>query len=139
MSTESLPNVVTIAPKEETPSEKNERQLYQLVDTSAALIGGVDVAAKVMGFDRGDWRRTIDRKGRYLAVEHVMRFGARLMQHRSEAAQRIAVAMMQPFDMIAMPRVQMTAAEQARRYKQMLDAMSPACGVDLARKALETP
>lgn len=139
MSTESLANVIELEPKDETPEGKNERNLYRLVDSSLALIGGKEIAADVMGVDRGDLTRALAFKGRYLAVEHVMRFGARLMQYSPETAQRIAVAIMRPFDLVVAPRVQLTAAEQARRYKQMLDAMSPACGVDLARKALETP
>lgn len=139
MSQESLANVVEIAPKDDTSEGKNERNLYRLVEASLAMIGGKEVAADVMKVDRGDLTRALAGKGRYLAVEHVMRFGGRLAQYSPETAQRIAVAIMRPFDLVVSPRVQLTAAEQARRYKQLLDAMSPACGVDLARKALETP
>jgi acyl-CoA synthetase (NDP forming) len=92
-----------------------------------------------MRIDRGDLTRALEGKTRYLAVEHVMRFGARLAQFSPETAQRIAVALVRPLDCIVFPRVQLTAAEQARRYKQMLDLMSQAAGVDLARKALEMP
>ena len=67
------------------------------------------------------------------------RFGERLVQYSPETAQRIAVGIVGAWDLVITPRIQLTAAEQARRYKQLLDAMSPACGVDLARKALETP
>lgn len=139
MSAESLANVVELEPKSETSERKNERSVYRLVEASLGQVGGIESAATIMKFDRGDLRRALDDKGRYLAVEHVMRFGARLMEYSPETAQRIAVAVMRPFDLIVSPRVQLTAAEQARRYKAMLDAMSTAAGVDLAKKALETP
>ena len=42
-------------------------------------------------------------------------------------------------DALVMPRVQMTAAEQLRRAKQLVDVMSGAAGVDLWSKAMETP
>jgi hypothetical protein len=139
MSVESLANVIELEPKSETSERTNERGVYRLVEASLGLVGGIESAASIMKFDRGDLRRALDDKGRYLAVEHVMRFGKRLMQHSPETAQRIAVTVMRPFDLIVSPRVQMTAAEQARRYKSMLDALSGAAGVDLASKALETP
>jgi hypothetical protein len=139
MSAESRTNVVELEPKNETPIAKTERELYRLVDASAELIGGIGTASTVMGIDRGDWRRTLDRNGRYLAVEHVMRFGERLMQFSPETAQRIATAMMRPFDLIVFPRVQMTAAERARRHENMLRVLGAAMGVDLVAKSLETP
>lgn len=141
MSAESKTNVVDIGPATaaEDPREKEERDLYRLIRDSMELVGGVESAAKIMGVDRGDLRRALDRSGRYIAIEHARRLGARLAQRNPETAQRIAIALVSPFEVVVFPRVQLTAAEQARRYKQMLDAMSPACGVDLARKALETP
>ncbi len=139
MSQESLANVVELQPRDEAPLAKTEREIYALIDSSAALIGGVDVASKLMGFDRGDWRRTLDRKGRYLAVEHVMRFGERIQQYSPETAQRIGAVLARPFDLVVYPRVQLTAAERARRMENMLRAMGASMGVDLVGKALETP
>lgn len=74
---------------------------------------------------------------RYLAVEHVMRFGERLLQFSPETAQRIAVAMMRPFDLVVFPRVQLTAAERARRLEQLVRSMP--LGDQLVARALETP
>ena len=138
MSAEPLANVVGITAKETTRSE-SERELYRLIESSLEMVGGVKVAAGIMRCDRGDLRRALDDSGRYIAIEHIRRFGERLVQYSPETAQRIAVGLVNPFDVVVTPRTQLTAAEQARRYKQMLDAMSPACGVDLAKKALETP
>lgn len=140
MSAEPLANVVELAPKDETPARKNELRIYHLVQASADLLGGISISADVMGIDRGDLNRALNPKdARYLAVEHVMRFCGRLVLSHPETAYRIGAAFVQPMDALVMPRIQLTAAEQARRYKQMLDAMSPACGIDLAKKALETP
>lgn len=138
MSSEPLANVVELEGKEKKEADP-ERDLYRLIRDSMELVGGINNAAEIMGVDRGDLRRSLDRAGRYIAIEHARRFGERLAQYSPETAQRIAIALVRPFDVVVFPRVQLTAAEQARRYKQMLDAMSPACGVDLAKKALETP
>lgn len=138
MSAEPLANVVGMTAKESSRSEP-ERELYRLIETSLDLVGGVRVAAGIMRCDRGDLRRALDDSGRYIAIEHMRRFGERLVQYSPETAQRIAVGIVGAWDLVITPRIQLTAAEQARRYKQLLDTMSPACGVDLARKALETP
>lgn len=140
MTAEPLSNVVELEPKSETTAKKNEREVYRLIDANLGNVGGIESAAEIMGLDRGDLRRALDGgKGRYLAVEHVMRFADRLRVKSPESAQRIAVAVMRPFDMVVAPRVQMTAAEQARRMRNRLQAMSEACGVDLVALALETP
>ena len=140
MSAEPQLNVVELQPRDETPLAKTERQLYELIEVSAALVGGKDIAAKLMEFDKGDWRRTFDRNGRYLAVEHVMRLNARLLENEHQvAAMHIGAPLTRPADALVMPRVQMTQAEQNRRARQMMDAMSAAAGVDLWSKAMETP
>lgn len=136
MSAEALSNVVELAPKDETPARKNELFIYRTIEANLGAVGGIESAAEIMELDRGDLRRALDGKARFLAVEHVMRFNARIAQ---ETAMRIGAAFMRTCDAIVTARVQLTAAEQARRYKQMLDAMSAGVGVDLARKALETP
>jgi hypothetical protein len=138
MTAEPLSNLVEIEPKSLTSAEKNERDVYRLIDANLGNVGGIESAAKIMGLDRGDLRRALDGgKGRYLAAEHVMRFCARLREKSPESAQRIAVAMMRPFDLVVAPRVQMTAAEQARRAKKKLDALSAVAGVDLWAQAME--
>lgn len=138
MSVEPLSNLVELEPKSEAPAKKNEREVYRLIDANLGNVGGIESAAEIMGLDRGDLRRALDGgKGRYLAVEHVMRFAERLRVKSPESAQRIAVAIMRPFDMVVAPRVQMTAAEQARRARKKMDAMSAVTGVDLWAQAME--
>lgn len=136
MSAEALSNLIELAPKDETPARKNELSIYRTVEASLGAVGGIESAASIMEIDRGDLRRALDGKARFLAVEHVMRFCARLDQ---TAAMRIGSAFVRPMDALVMPRVQLTAAEQSRRAKQLLDALSGAAGVDLWSKAMETP
>jgi hypothetical protein len=139
MSTEPLANIVEIDGKKEDPREKDERDLYRLIRDSMELVGGIGNTAKIMGVDRGDLSRALDRSGRYIAIEHVRRFGERLVQYSPETAQRIGAALVRPFDLVVFPRVQLTAAERARRYENLLRVMGQAMGVDLVNKALETP
>ena len=137
MSAELLSNVVELEPKSETPAKKNERDIYRIVQASVGLVGGIESAADIMEVDRGDLTRALGFKGRYLAVEHVMRYGERLLQFSPETAQRIAAAVMRPFDLVVFPRVQLTAAERARRLEQLVRSMP--LGDQLVAKALETP
>ena len=139
MIEESLANVVEIEPKGTTPEDRNERDLYRLIKASTGMVGGADKAAEIMKVNEADLSRALNGKGRYLAIEHVMRFGGRLAQYSPETSQRIAAAVMRPFDLIAFPRVQMTAAERARRHENMLRVIGAAMGVDLVAKSLETP
>ena len=139
MIAEPLSNLVELEPKVETPFAKTVTEIYRLVDSSKEMVGGADSAATIMSIDRGDLRRALDRKGRYLAIEHVMAFNERLVQFSPETAQRINAAFVRVSDMLVYPRVQLTAAERARRMENMLRAMSAASGVDLVSKALETP
>lgn len=117
--------------------EASTRRLYRLVDDNLNHVGGIECAAGIVGIDRGDLRRALDHKGRYLAVEHVMAIGARMRRFSPETSQRIAAAMMQPFDLVIFPRQQLTAAERARRLENLMRSMP--LGDELVRKALETP
>lgn len=136
MSAEGLSNLVELEPKNETPARKNELSIYRIVEANLGAVGGIESAADIMQLDRGDLRRALDGKARLLAVEHVMRFNARIAQ---DTAMRIGAAFVRTCDALVMPRVQMTAAEQLRRAKQLVDVMSGAAGVDLWSKAMETP
>lgn len=131
-----------------TSTERSIRQLYALVEANLERVGGLDSAATLMRIDRGDLRRAIDagirppantaQSGRrYLAVDHLMRFGERVIQYSSEAAQRIATAFVRPMDLLVFPRVQMTAAEKCRRYEAMFHRMP--LGNELMREALTAP
>lgn len=138
MSSEPLANVAELDGKDRKDADP-ERDLYRLIRDSMELVGGVGCAAKIMKVDRGDLTRALDRAGRYIAIEHAMRFGERLVQYSPETAQRIGAALVRPFDLVVFPRVQLTAAERARRYENLLRVVGQAMGVDLVSKALETP
>lgn len=139
MSAEPLSNLVELAPKTETPFAKTVTEVYRLVRDSLPMVGGSDSAATIMGIDRGDLTRALNRASRYLAVEHVMSFTERLVQHSPEMAARINAAIVRPADMLVYPRVQLTAAERARRHENTLRTLGAAMGVDLVAKSLETP
>lgn len=72
MSAEPLSNLVESAPKVETSFSKTVTELYGLVRDALPLVGGAGIAADIMGVDRGDLTRALNRASRYLAVEHVM-------------------------------------------------------------------
>ncbi len=137
MSAEPLSNLVELAPKVETPFAKTVGEVYRLVRDHLPMVGGMEVAAETMGIERGDLRRALDRSGRYLAVEHVMAFTERLVQFSPETAARVNAAVVRPADMLVYPRVQLTAAERARRLENLMRSMP--LGDELVRKALETP
>lgn len=139
MSAEVLSNVVELEPKSETSAKKNERDLYRLVQASVGLVGGIESAADIMEVDRGDLTRALNGKGRYLAIEHVMRFGDRLRQFSPETAQRLGAIAMRPLDLVVFPRVQLTAAERARRHENTLRKLGEAMGIDLVSQSLEAP
>jgi hypothetical protein len=143
MSAEPLTNVVDLVPdstmkaKPDNALTKSKNEVYRLVKDSIDLVGGMDVASEICGIDRGDLRRALDKAGRYLAVDHVMAFTERLVLFNPETAQKIAAAIVRPSDMLVFPRVQITAAERARRLENMLRRMPH--GDVLVREALETP
>ena len=122
--------------KQPTPAQ-SVKEVYRLTRDSMELVGGAMSTAKIMGCDQGDLTRALNRSGRYLAIDHLAEFGARLVQYSPETAQRLAMAMIRPFDMLVYPRVQITAAERARRLENLLRSMP--LGAELVRKALETP
>lgn len=134
-------------PNGEASIDRSIRQLYALIEANLERVGGLDCAATLMKIDRGDLRRAIDAgkrpaaanasARRYLAVDHVMRLGGRVIEYSPEAAQRIAAAFVRPMDLLVFPRVQMTAAEKCRRYEAMFHRMP--LGSELMREALSAP
>lgn len=100
---------------DEPAVERQISALYALVKTAVGVLGGVDQGADAMGIDRGDLNRALNRNGRYLTVDHIMRLGNRLRELDLETAQRIAVAFVAPLDLIVAPRTQMTFAEMEDR------------------------
>jgi len=140
MSAEPLSNLVELEPKDESPAEKLERDVYRFVQSILSVVGGHDTAARIMRMDSGDLTRALAPKPtRNLTVQNIMRLGAHLAQSSPVTAQRLAAAILKPFDLVVSPRTQLTAAEQARRARKLMNAMSAACGVDLWAQAMEDP
>lgn len=118
--------VISLHKSAEKQAEKPGREkpidaLYKLVEAHVDHVGGFEQAAALMRIDRGDLRRAFNNDGRYLAIDHVMRFGEGLGQRGEiETAQRIAIAIVGPMDLTVYPRSQMTMIEAERRLMAML-------------------
>jgi hypothetical protein len=117
--------------------EASITRVYSLVETNLGSVGGLDSAAKVAKLDRGDFRRALDRAGRYLAIDHVMRIAARMRQFNASAATLLAAAVVRPAGLLVFPLVEMPAEEKARRLEQLVRSMP--LGEQLLQHALETP
>lgn len=115
----------------------NARKIYRSVSDGIGSLGGLDVAAGVCGTNAGDLRRSIDRDGRRLCIEHAMSIGMRLCKYNASLATRIASAFVFPFGLEVFPRVTLTPEEKARRLERMLRSMP--LGDQLVEEALKTP
>jgi hypothetical protein len=103
--------------------EREARQLYRMVVDGIENIGGIEIAAGIVGLNRGDVRRCVDRDGRRLAVEHAMSLGARLRIYNPQLATKIAAAFVAPFDLCVFPRVTLTDKERADRLESLVRRM----------------
>jgi hypothetical protein len=115
----------------------NARKLYRFVSDGLGSLGGLDVAAGVCGTNAGDLRRSLDRDGRRLCVDHAMAIGMRLCRYNATLATQIASAFVFPFGLEVFPRVTLTPEERARRLERMLRSMP--LGEQLVEEALKTP
>jgi hypothetical protein len=120
---------------------KYAKNVYRLIDDNLGSFGGIEGAAGIVGLDRGELRRAIDRgspnQPRYLYVDHVMALLARLRQHNAGKATELAAALVYPAGFLVFPLVEMTAEEKARRLEQMLRSMP--LGEQLIEEALKKP
>lgn len=116
-------------------------KVYSLVNNGMASIGGLDVAAGVCGINAGDLRRSLDRDGRRLSVDHVMAIMTRIRKYNGAAATQIAASIVYPADLMVFPRVEMKPEEENRRLKARLRAIGSSIGVgdQLIEEALKTP
>lgn len=117
------------------------RRAYRLLSDGVHSIGGLDVAAGVCGTNAGDLRRSFDRDGRRLALDHAVAIGARIRRFNTGLATQIGAAIVRPIELMVFPRVTMTEAEENRRLKARLLAIGNSLGVgaQLVEEALETP
>lgn len=116
-------------------------KVYTLVSNGLSAIGGLDVAAGVCGCHAGDLRRSLDRDGRRLSVDHAMAIMSRVRKFNGTVATQIAAALVYPAGLLVFPRVEMTADEQNRRLRARLMAIGTSMGVgdQLVEEALKTP
>ena len=121
------------APKD--PAEEAIRAFYKVAKACADLLGGPDQAAIRMKVDRSDLTRALNRNGRYLTADHIIRLGTALRDEYSETAQRLAVALVAPMGFLVMTRSQMTAAEKKDRLLSYVRRCFPTCE-EMISKAL---
>jgi hypothetical protein len=116
-------------------------KVYADVNNGLAVIGGLDVAAGVCGMNAGDLRRSLDRDGRRLSVDHAMAIMTRIRKFNGSVATKIAASLVYPAGLLVFPRVEMSAEEENRRLKAKLSAVGNAMGVGeaLIEDALKTP
>jgi hypothetical protein len=103
--------------------EDAERRVYRLLEDGIGELGGLTVAAGVCGIDRGDLRRALDHKGRYVAVEHAMAIGGRLRRFNYGLATKLGSAIVECFDLDVFPRTALTDKERADRLEAMVRSM----------------
>lgn len=117
------------------------KNVYKLFNNGLAVIGGLDVAAGVCGLNAGDLRRSLDRDGRRLSVEHAMAIMTRIRRFNGSIATQLASAIVYPAGLLVFPRVEMKPEEENRRLKARLLAIGNSMGVGdaLVEEALKTP
>jgi hypothetical protein len=113
------------------------RKVYRSICDNLESVGGIETAAGICGIDRGDLRRALDRKSRYLAVEHVMAIVARMRRFNAGKATEIAASVVYPMGFLVFPLVELPAEEKARRLEKLVRSMP--LGDRLVEEALKTP
>lgn len=116
-------------------------KVYTAIKTGLGSIGGLDVAAGLCGVHAGDLRRSLDRDGRRLSIEHTMAITARVRKFNGSLATQIASAIVYPAGLLVFPRVDLKPEEENRRLKAKLLAIGTSIGVgdSLVEEALKTP
>jgi len=107
----SLTVLGNLAVETKSPTEEAIDSFYELVKTNLSLLGGRDQTAEAMGVDPGDLTRALNRNGRYLTIDQIMRLAEKWRERDPETAQRLAVAFVAPLNLLVMTRTQMSAAE----------------------------
>ena len=102
------------------PTEEAIGAFYKVAKACADLLGGPDQAAIRMKVDRSDLTRALNRNGRYLTADHIIRLGTVLRDGYPETAQRLGAALVGPMDLLVMTRTQMSAAEMKCRVMAYL-------------------
>ena len=112
---------------------ESSRSAYRLLNDAVAQVGALQ-AAGACGTNHGDLRRSLDRDGRRLALEHAMAIGA--VMDNSDLAYDICTAIVKPFGfVIGEPRAPMTDKERADRCESALRLLGPV-GEQALRAAL---
>jgi hypothetical protein len=111
------------------------REVYRHVGDAVASLGLLQ-AAGACGIDRGDLRRSLDRDGRRVAVEHAMSIAALTADSNPTLAEKICAALVRPAGLeVCQPGPPLTDAERAARLEAALRSLGPV-GDQLMQQAL---
>lgn len=103
--------------------------VYAGIKASLGSIGGLDVAAGICGLNAGDLRRSIDKDGRKLSIDHTIAIATRLRRYNASLATKIGSAIVYPFGLEVFPRVEMKPEEENKRLKAKLLSIGQSIGV----------
>lgn len=105
------------------------RRAYRLLLEGSHALGGLEIAAGVCGVNAGDLRRSFDRDGRRLALDHAIAIAARLHRFNPSLVVQIGSAIVRPLELVVFPRVTMSDKERADRLEAKLRTTGQALGV----------
>jgi hypothetical protein len=98
------------------------RQVYRHLNDAVEQVG-ILTAAGACGIDRGDFRRALDRNGRYIAVEHAMAVGALC---GPDMRRQVGSWILKPFALVVADELPpLTDKERADRCEAALRALGP--------------
>lgn len=98
------------------------RRLYRCLGDAVDQTG-ILPAAGACGIDRGDMRRSLDRDGRRVAVEHAMSIAA--IVDSIDARRKIAAAFVEPLGFIVQDAAPMDDKEARIRLESALRSLGP--------------
>jgi hypothetical protein len=108
---------------EKSAVESATRRVYRMLTDGIESIGGIAVAAGLCGTDRGDLRRSLDRDGRRVSVEHAMAIGTRLRLYNATLTAKLGSALVETFDLEVFPRVALTDREARERLERLVRSL----------------
>ena len=121
MNAESHENASKAA--EKAVVESSARRVYRLLNDAIGSIGGLEVAAGLCGINDGDLRRSLDRNGRRVAVEHAIAIGSRVSRFNATLATTLGSALVETFNLEVFPRVTLKLEDRVERLERLVLSM----------------
>lgn len=122
------------ASAEKATVDTSVRRVYRLAEEAVQAVGGMEVAAGICGMDRGDLRRALDHKGRYLSVDHLLALAARAAKTNATLAAQLGAALVLPMGLVAKQRRRLTDKQRADALEAYVRRMPT--GLQMIEQAL---